>query len=508
MHLGRCAAIASATFVYAAISLAAILACALPARADGPPAGAAAVPRAIPPSIHARELAAWHAREAAGWIPWRGPAAKSPAPLAPRAANLDRLVTGYHPYWMGDAYTSYDWSLLSTVAWFSLELDGAGQITDAHGWPWTALVAEAHAHGVKVLVTATLFSASAIDLLLASPGNRAAAIANLVAQVQAGGADGVSIDFEGVPHARKGDLVTFLGELRAALAAALPDPVLTIATPAVDWGDAFDYDQLAANCDQLVVMAYGYHWSGSATTGPVAPLGGWGTYDVPWTVNDYVGAGTPREKMLLGVPYYGYEWGTVSGAAGAATTGNGLARTYAQAAGDATLFGSMWDAPSSTPWMAYQDPTWFQTWYDDSVSLAAKYDLVQSEGLAGVSVWALGYDGARPELWGALAGAFGIGSGVVVLHPSHATLAYAGVNPFRDEARVRWELPRAGDARITVHDVQGRLVRRLRDGMGSATGEIRWDGRDGGGEAAAPGVYFVRLVGEGGSATLPVVRVR
>lgn len=503
MPFGRCAAAALAAFASAAI-----LPGVAPARADGPPAGAAAAPRAIPPSIHARELEAWHAREADGWIPRREPVAKSPAPLAPRIANLDHLVTGYHPYWVGDAFLSYDWALLSMVAWFSLELDGAGQITNAHGWPWTALVAEAHAQGVKVLITATLFNASAIDALLASPGNRAAAIANLVAQVQAGDAGGVSIDFEGVPHARKADLVTFLGELRAALLAALPDPVLTIATPAVDWGDAFDYDQLAANCDYLAVMAYDYHWSGSANAGPVSPLGGWGTYDVPWTVNDYVTWGAPREKMLLGVPYYGYEWGTVSGAAGAATTGSGLARTYAQAAGDAALFGAVWDAPSSTPWMAYQDPTWFQTWYDDGVSLAAKYDLVRSEGLAGVSVWALGYDGARPELWGALAGAFGIGSGVVVLHPSHATLAYAGANPFRDEARLRWELPRAGDVRITVHDVQGRLVRRLHDGVENATGEVRWDGRDGGGEAAAPGVYFVRLTGEGGTATLPVVRVR
>jgi Glycosyl hydrolases family 18/FlgD Ig-like domain len=476
------------------------------ALADGPPDPAAApAPHA---SIHARELADWHAREADGWTPWTDPATNAPAAVAPRAEALDHLVYGFHPYWMNDAYTAYEWSLLSAVAWFSLELDGGGQVADAHGWPWNAFVTEAHAHGVPVLVTATLFDAVALDGLLANPAHRAAAVANVVAQVVAGGADGVCVDFEGVPHARKADLVTFLGELQSALSGAVASPRLTIATPAVDWGDAFDYDQLAANCDQLVVMAYDYHWSGSGSAGPIAPLGGWGTYDLPWTVNDYVTYGAPRDKMLLGVPYYGYEWGTVSGAAGAATTGAGLARTYGQAAGDAATFGSMWDAPSSTPWMAYQDPTWFQTWYDDSVSLAAKYAFAEAEDLAGVSIWALGYDGARPELWGALAGAFGIGTGAPVVAVSRVTLAHAGVNPFRDEARVRWELPRVGDVQVTVHDVQGRLVRRLRDGIGGAAGEAQWDGRDGTGMAAAPGVYFVRLESDAGEAALPVVRLR
>ncbi|MBZ0269851.1 T9SS type A sorting domain-containing protein [bacterium] len=489
---------------WAAVAVASAMACTVAAHADG----IAARDPAPHASIHAWELADWHAREADGWTPWVDPAAKAPAPIVPRGDTLDHLVYGFHPYWMNDAYTAYEWSLLSAVAWFSLELDGGGQVAHAHGWPWNALVTEAHAHGVPVLVTVTLFDAAALDALLVSPAHREAAVANVVAQVVAGGADGVCVDFEGVPHARKADLVTFLGELQAALGDAVASPLLTIATPAVDWGDAFDYDELAARCDQLVVMAYDYHWSGSGSTGPIAPLGGWGTYNVPWTVNDYVFYGAPRSKMLLGVPYYGYEWGTVSGAAGAATTGSGLARTYAQAAGDAALFGSMWDAPSSTPWMGYQDPTWFQTWYDDEASLAAKYAYAEAEGLAGVSIWALGYDGARPELWSALAGAFGIGSGVPVVAAARVTLAHAGVNPFRNAALVRWALPRDGSARVTVHDVQGRRVRTLREGNAAASGELRWDGRDAGGAPVPSGVYFVRLEAEEDVTTLQVVRRR
>jgi FlgD Ig-like domain/FG-GAP-like repeat/ASPIC and UnbV len=47
---------------------------------------------------------------------------------------------------------------------------------------------------------------------------------------------------------------------------------------------------------------------------------------------------------------------------------------------------------------------------------------------------------------------------------------------------------------VTVHDVAGRLVRRLRDGtVGAGTSRVVWDGRDGAGRRVAAGVYFVRV---------------
>lgn len=66
---------------------------------------------------------------------------------------------------------------------------------------------------------------------------------------------------------------------------------------------------------------------------------------------------------------------------------------------------------------------------------------------------------------------------------------------------VRFELPRAGDVTIAVHDLRGRLVRTLHQG-GAEAGrhEVTWDGRDGGGGAVASGVYLVRLVTADGEA--------
>jgi spore germination protein YaaH len=475
------------------------------ANADAPRLAPPAQP---PTSIHELDLRTRPGlSRAPSWIDPRGPV----APLARRTATLTREVHGYHPYWLGGAYLAYDWSLLSTIAFFSLELDATGAITNHHGWPWNTLVSTAHQNGVRVIVTATLFSASALDALLSSPANRQNAISNLTDAVLAGGADGVNVDFEGVPGSRKQDLVTFLGELRAALEASLASPYLSIATPAVDWANAFDYDELAARCDHLMIMAYDFHWYGSSTTGPVSPLAGWGAHNVTWTVQDYQTWGALPGQMLLGVPYYGYRWPAVSGAPGAATTADGDARIYDQARTDADLHGALWDVPSSTPWYRYQNPNWLQGWFDDEASLAAKYDLVLAEDLAGVGIWALGYDGARPELWSALQDAFGAGTGAGVPPPAGTPLwiANAGPNPFRDAARFRFGLASPAAARVLVVDAAGRRVRELFDGLAPASARlVTWDGRDTAGLDAAPGIYFVRLQSGGRVAVSKAVKIR
>jgi hypothetical protein len=43
--------------------------------------------------------------------------------------------------------------------------------------------------------------------------------------------------------------------------------------------------------------------------------------------------------------------------------------------------------------------SWRELYYDDAESLAAKYDLVNQYDIRGAAIWALGYDGSRPELY-------------------------------------------------------------------------------------------------------------
>ena len=45
-------------------------------------------------------------------------------------------------------------------------------------------------------------------------------------------------------------------------------------------------------------------------------------------------------------------------------------------------------------------------WYDDSLSLSLKYQFAKEQQLAGVGMWALGYDEGHDELWGAIESQF------------------------------------------------------------------------------------------------------
>ena len=88
-------------------------------------------------------------------------------------------------------------------------------------------------------------------------------------------------------------------------------------------------------------------------------------------------------------------------------------------------------------------------------------------------------------------------------------LESAGASPFRTGTAFTFSLPRAGDARVTVHDAAGRLVTTLASGYHDAgTHRAAWDGRSGAGAAVASGVYFVRLDCGDGSLTRKVVTAR
>lgn len=87
--------------------------------------------------------------------------------------------------------------------------------------------------------------------------------------------------------------------------------------------------------------------------------------------------------------------------------------------------------------------------------------------------------------------------------------ASAAPNPFRDGTTLRFTLARAARVSIDVLDVNGRRVRalgpRLLDAGPQAVG---WDGRDDAGRDTGPGLYFVRIEGEGVSTAARVARVR
>lgn len=70
----------------------------------------------------------------------------------------------------------------------------------------------------------------------------------------------------------------------------------------------------------------------------------------------------------------------------------------------------------------------------------------------------------------------------------------ASPNPFRIGTQIAYQLPREGTVRATVHDVQGRRITTLAQGLFAAGAHtLVWDGTDARGQRVRDGLYLVRL---------------
>ncbi len=99
---------------------------------------------------------------------------------------------------------------------------------------------------------------------------------------------------------------------------------------------------------------------------------------------------------------------------------------------------------------------------------------------------------ATNERWISIGSAAGVdGSGIT----TRFVLAGNYPNPFNPSTTVRFAVPWSARVRLTVFDLQGRLVRVLRDGPAEGPGwhEAQWFGQDAAGRQVGAGVYFYRL---------------
>lgn len=378
----------------------------------------------------------------------------APTVLKSKAAvPLTHKIYGWHPYWASaSAYLSYDYNALTHIAYFSYEVDTAtGGYTTLRGWNTSPVIDYAHQRGVKVTLTVTNFGAARNTELLSDTVKQRFLLTMIVQQLKSRNGDGVNFDFETVPAAQKANMVDFCRRAVRIIKKELPAAEISLATPAVDWSSAWDYNSLARICDYLIIMGYNYYWSGSATAGPVAPLTG-ETQNVTRSIDTYINAGVPPEKLLLGVPWYGYDWPVVSSARKAATTGIGTSRIYRAAEELAELHGRKFDQATGVPWVSYMAGTdWRQLWYDDSVSLSLKYDLVKTKKLAGIGIWALSYEGSGTGMWGSIKTSY---SAEV---PALCRILSIIPNPVSDVSVIRYSLPAREHVTLRVVDSSGQL---------------------------------------------------
>jgi mono/diheme cytochrome c family protein len=78
--------------------------------------------------------------------------------------------------------------------------------------------------------------------------------------------------------------------------------------------------------------------------------------------------------------------------------------------------------------------------------------------------------------------------------PSPLRLNQNVPNPFNPATVISYELRTAGPVQVTIHDVSGRLVRRLFSGqLAAGMHHVNWNGTDDRGGAVASGIYLYRV---------------
>jgi hypothetical protein len=158
-------------------------------------------------------------------------------------------------------------------------------------------------------------------------------------------------------------------------------------------------------------MGYEIHGVRSKTAGPISPLRSgnrWTPLNLERSVDEYLIAGVPPKKLLLGVPYYGIEWQTYDLKFPSKVKKFERYHTFRNIKKITKNYSSVIDEPSLSKYYAYRDQNnnYRQIWFDDSLTLGMKYDWVKEKSIGGVGIWALGYDNGHTELWHLLAKKF------------------------------------------------------------------------------------------------------
>lgn len=406
-------------------------------------------------------------------------------PRIPGIAPLSHEVFGYLPYWRLDSNTAgrIDYRLVSTIAFFGIGIFGTGALDrdwvgyrEYVGADAAAVTNAAHDQGVRVVPTFQLFDtadgAPRMTKFLDSTANQDRFITEALDLMAARKADGASLDFEpvGAVNARAAKYVAFVARFRAAMKARFPDSTLVNATSA--GANQTTVEGLVPYVDRQMIMTYNYRWSGSARAGAIAPLD-----NTTRTVKIHIAKmlqWAPAGRILMGVPYYGYDWPVTSTEPNAtvqadkATYGPVKSVTYASARDFLAARPEVvrqYDALEGSGFYTYwsaKDGTYRQVYFEEERSLAAKYDYAIATGLAGVGIWTLGNDGTYPQLRDVLRSKFyapirriSVGGRIADVY-RRSGVVYAVV---KVRARETGTVPERGYFRWTIRDATGRLIR-------------------------------------------------
>lgn len=279
---------------------------------------------------------------------------------------------------------------LTYLSIFSHEVRPDGSLRTINDIP---LITAARAANVAPLMVITNleegggFNSQLASTILSSEQIQNTLLNNIIEILRTKNYYGLDIDFEYVYPADRELYNNFLRKA-VQLLTPLGYTVTTALAPKISAEqqgllyEAHDYPVHGELASHVILMTYEWGY----TFGPpmaVAPL------NAVRRVIDYAVTAIPNEKIMMGIPNYGYDW-TLPYQRGtrATTLGNVQAVNLAATVRAAIQY----DEVSQSPYFNYYDSTRRQhvVWFEDARSIRAKLQLVNEYRLSGISYWTIG----------------------------------------------------------------------------------------------------------------------
>lgn len=314
------------------------------------------------------------------------PTPKPTVTPTPTSAPTKKIL-GFTTYYYAGDKSSYN-SMVSNSGFID-EIATATHITDGYGNITGILPTEQISYANANNITSTLlvgnnFSGDIAKTLLESSTNRSKFKSNLLNILKTNNYKGVNIDIEGIYSSNRNHYTTFLSEIYAALkplgyTISVSVPAKTADNPNYTWNYAYDYAAISKYADYVLLMTYDEHYPGGSP-GSVASIG--------WVNNviKYATTVIPKEKIYLGLAAYGYDW------VGTETKAYSINGIYNLAASYGATIN--WDNVSKSSYFSYIDSNGksHTVWFENSMSIEYKLDLVNSYDLGGIGIWRLGLE--------------------------------------------------------------------------------------------------------------------
>ena len=253
------------------------------------------------------------------------------------------------------------------------------------------MIESAWKNGISPMLVLTPFSGGGfnnqlIKVIVENEEIQKKVMEELLFVVKDRGYAGVSVDFEYILPENKIQYAVFMGRLKELMNENGYKASVAVApkTSAEQKGllyEGMDYRLLGENADSVFLMTYEWGY----TYGPpmaVAPI------NKVREVVEYAVTEIPAQKLVMGIPNYGYDWQLPyeRGITRAITIGNEEAVSIAVENGASIQF----SASPISPWFTYQKAGMtHEVWFEDVRSIQAKLKLVEEYGLSGVGYWNL-----------------------------------------------------------------------------------------------------------------------